>query len=317
MESDKKFVFASQLIKDLKLSTIFKPANFDTKIDSSDINRPGLQLSGFLDNFQYKRVQIMGQTEYLYFKSLNIEQRKNAMDKLMSFDIPILVISTKQDVLPEILDSAKVNSRIVAGSRESSTKTLSRISYYLNERLAPEVTIHGVLVDVDGVGILITGESGVGKSEAALELIKRNHRLVADDAVRIIKLDEETLQGKSLETIEHFMEIRGLGIIDIKTLYGIGAVKNSKKIDMIVELETWQQGKYYDRLGLDQDYTQILNTKVEKLTIPVRPGRNIGIILELAARNHRLKAMGYNSAVEFNEKLIHSLEKKRNENKLN
>ena len=248
---DNKKVMTSDLIKALKLDIIYRPEGVETYIDTPDINRPGLQLAGFLKNFQFERVQIIGQTEYLYFKSLTNEQRVESIDKLMQFDIPLLVISTKQSVLPEILESAKKYSKIIVSSKETSTKTVSKISYYLNENLAPELLMHGVLVDIDGIGILITGESGIGKSETALELIKKNHRLVADDAVRVIKLDEDTLIGKSTEVVEHFMEIRGLGIVDIRSLYGIGAVKNSKKIDMVVNLETWDESNYYDRLGLD------------------------------------------------------------------
>lgn len=306
-----KKVMTSDLIKALKLDIIYRPEGVETYIDTPDINRPGLQLAGFLNNFQYERVQIIGQTEYLYFKSLTNEQRVESIDKLMQFDIPLLVISTKQSVLPEILESAKKYSKIIVSSKETSTKTVSKISYYLNENLAPELLMHGVLVDIDGIGILITGESGIGKSETALELIKKNHRLVADDAVRVIKLDEDTLIGKSTEVVEHYMEIRGLGIVDIRSLYGIGAVKNSKKIDMVVNLETWDEGKYYDRLGLDENFTTILDTKVEELVIPVRPGRNVSTILELAARNKRLKSSGYNAAEEFNQRLLKSLEKNR------
>ena len=302
--SNKK-VMTSDLIKDLKLDIIYKPDKIETFIDTPDINRPGLQLAGFLTNFQYERVQIIGQTEYLYFKSLTNEQRIESIDKLMQFNIPLLVISTKQEVLPEILESAKKYSKIIVGSKDSSTKIVSKISYYLNENLAPELLMHGVLVDIDGIGILITGESGIGKSETALELIKKNHRLVADDAVRIIKLDEDTLIGKSTEVVEHFMEIRGLGIIDVRSLYGIGAV------NMVVNLETWDEGKYYDRLGLDENFTTILDTKVEELVIPVRPGRNISTILELAARNKRLKSSGYNAPEEFNQRLLKSLKKNR------
>ena len=308
---DNKKVMTSDLIKALKLDIIYRPEGVETYIDTPDINRPGLQLAGFLKNFQFERVQIIGQTEYLYFKSLTNEQRVESIDKLMQFDIPLLVISTKQSVLPEILESAKKYSKIIVSSKETSTKTVSKISYYLNENLAPELLMHGVLVDIDGIGILITGESGIGKSETALELIKKNHRLVADDAVRIIKLDEDTLIGKSTEVVEHFMEIRGLGIIDVRSLYGIGAVKNSKKIDMVVNLETWDEGKYYDRLGLDENFTTILDTKVEELVIPVRPGRNISTILELAARNKRLKSSGYNAPEEFNQRLLKSLKKNR------
>jgi len=306
-----KKVMTSDLIKALKLDIIYRPEGVETYIDTPDINRPGLQLAGFLKNFQYERVQIIGQTEYLYFKSLTNEQRVESIDKLMQFDIPLLVISTKQSVLPEILESAKKYSKIIVSSKETSTKTVSKISYYLNENLAPELLMHGVLVDIDGIGILITGESGIGKSETALELIKKNHRLVADDAVRVIKLDEDTLIGKSTEVVEHYMEIRGLGIVDIRSLYGIGAVKNSKKIDMVVNLETWDESKYYDRLGLDENFTTILDTKVEELVIPVRPGRNVSTILELAARNKRLKSSGYNAAEEFNQRLLKSLEKNR------
>lgn len=311
MSSSRKTVLASQIIKDRKLTIAYKPEGVDAVIDCMDINRPGLQLAGFFDNFQYNRVQIMGRTEYLFFKSLSKEKRKETIDKLMSFDIPLLILSNNQKVLPEMLESAKKHSRILVKSKESSTKTVSKISFYLNEHLAPEVTMHGVLVDVDGVGILITGESGVGKSETALELVRKNHRLIADDAVKVIKLDEDTLQGRPEDGIKNFMEIRGLGIIDIKALYGVGAIKNSKKIDMVIELETWKADKYYDRLGLDQEYTRILGNKIEKLTLPVRPGRNLSIIIELAARNHRQKSMGYNSATSFNKKLKASLKKNR------
>ena len=262
-----KKVMTSDLIKALKLDIIYRPEGVETYIDTPDINRPGLQLAGFLKNFQYERVQIIGQTEYLYFKSLTNEQRVESIDKLMQFDIPLLVISTKQSVLPEILESAKKYSKIIVSSKETSTKTVSKISYYLNENLAPELLMHGVLVDIDGIGILITGESGIGKSETALELIKKNHRLVADDAVRVIKLDEDTLIGKSTEVVEHYMEIRGLGIVDIRSLYGIGAVKNSKKIDMVVNLETWDEGKYYDRLGLDENFTTILDTNLRDIML--------------------------------------------------
>lgn len=307
----KKVVKVSELIRDLKLEVVYMPENADAEIETSDINRPGLQLAGFLTNFQYERVQIIGQTEHLFFNSLEPKCRLESMDKVMACEIPLLVICTMKDVLPETLECAKKHRRIIVRSKTSTTKTISKISYYLNERLAPEIVMHGVLVDVDGIGILITGESGVGKSETALELIKKNHRLVSDDAVRIIKIDEETLQGKPTDMVEHYMEIRGLGIIDVQALYGAGAIKNSKKIDMVVELETWDDKKYYDRLGLDEVYTEILDTKIEKLVIPVRPGRNISNILELAARNKRMKSSGYNAAKAFEQKLLESLEKNR------
>lgn len=311
----KKKISSLKMIEDLKFKPIYFPKNVETFIEDTNVNRPGLQLAGFFDNFQYERVQIIGETEHLFFHSLGKEGMKKSIEALLSYDIPLLIFSKKTEPSEELLEAAKKFSRIVVKSRESTTKTLSKISYYLNYHLAPEILIHGVLVDVDGVGILIIGESGVGKSETALELINRNHRLVADDAVRIIKLDEETLQGSATETIEHFMEIRGLGIIDIHSLYGIGAVKNSKKIDLVVELEIWEEGKYYDRIGLDQEYTEILGTKIPKITVPVRPGRNLGIILELAARNQRQKKMGYDAAVEFNDRIIKKLKKEHQQQK--
>lgn len=308
-KTKKKKISTRKMIEDLKFKPIYMPDGVDTFIEDTNVNRPGLELAGFLDNFQYGRIQVIGETEHLFFNSLGKDKMGESIDRVLSYDIPLVVVSRKVEASQALKDAAKKYSRIIVKSQESTTQTVSKISNYLNFQLAPELVMHAVLVDVDGVGILITGESGVGKSETALELVNRNHRLIADDAVRIIKLDEDRLLGTATETLEHFMEIRGLGIIDVKSLYGIGAVKQYKKVDLVVELELWEDGKYYDRLGLDQDYIEILGSKVEKLTVPVRPGRNLGIIIELAARNQRQKSMGYNAAVEFNERIIEKLKR--------
>ena len=206
-----------------------------------------------------------------------------------------------------MIQAAKKYNRIVLTTPMGTTKFIYKLLDYLNEFLAPETLMHGVLVDVDGMGILITGESGVGKSETALELIKRSHRLVADDSVEIKKIEDDMLVGKSPDSIRYFMEIRGLGILDIKSLYGIGAVKPTKIIDLVAHLEPWVEGKYYDRIGLDDEYINILGVDVERITIPVKPGRNLAVILEIAARNNRLKRMGYNAAQTFNENLMKRL----------
>ncbi|KXZ40479.1 Hpr(Ser) kinase/phosphatase [Alkalithermobacter thermoalcaliphilus JW-YL-7 = DSM 7308] len=302
-----KKVYVRNLIKDLNLDIVYCPEEVDYYIESSDINRPGLQLAGYFGDFSYDRIQIIGKGEYNYFEHLDEKIRKERLDKLFSYEIPALIVTRGLKVNSDTIDAAKKYKKIILSTNMNTTRFINRVSNYLNEKLAASKTMHGVLVDVDGIGILIIGESGVGKSETALELIKRGHRLVADDAVEIRKIDEDLLLAQAPETIRHLMEIRGIGILDIKSLYGVGAVKLSKNVDMVIELQVWKEGQYYDRLGIEENYMEILGVPVEHVIIPVRPGRNIAMIIEVAAKNHRQKAMGYNAARDFNDRLMKKL----------
>lgn len=300
-------ITVEKMIKDLELEVVVE-AQEKIPITTIDINRPGLQLDGYYKHFAYERVQVMGMVETSFFNSLSDELKTERADKLLSYAIPCLIVTRGLDIRPEIVNAARKYGRYLLRTTEESTKFINRLINYLNEELAPRITLHGVLVDVYGLGILILGESGIGKSETALELVKRGHRLVADDAVEIKKVGENTLVGAAPELIRHFIEIRGIGILDVKNLYGVGAIRNSKEIDMIVQLEEWQEGKYYDRLGLEDEYMEIMGINRPKLTIPVRPGRNLAIIMEVAAMNHRQKTMGYNAARELNRRLLQQID---------
>lgn len=292
------------LIKDLKLEVIVEAKNNKIDITTSDVNRPGLQFSGFYEHFAYERVQIIGKVETTFIEQLSDEVLAERADKFFAYPIPCLIVTRDLNIRQELIDAAQKYDRYLLRTKEASTKFINRLINYLDEKLAPQITIHGDLVDVYGIGVLLLGESGIGKSETALELIKRGHRLVADDAVEISKISEDKLQGSSPEIIRHFIEIRGIGILDIKTLYGVGSVRNTMNIDLVIQLEEWDEDKYYDRLGLEDEYIKFLDVKVPKLTIPVRPGRNLAIIVEVAAMNHRQKQMGYNAAHELNKKLL-------------
>ena len=302
-----KKVSIRKLVNEFDVDVAFMPSEIDYFITTTDINRPGLQLSGYYDHFPSERIQVIGKVEYSYYSSLDEETKMDRMDRYMSYELPVIIVAREQQPDEIMIKAAKKYNRIVLTTPMGTTKFIYKLLDYLNEFLAPETLMHGVLVDVDGMGILISGESGVGKSETALELIKRSHRLVADDSVEIKKIEDDMLVGKSPDSIRYFMEIRGLGILDIKSLYGIGAVKPTKIIDLVAHLEPWVEGKYYDRIGLDDEYINILGVDVERITIPVKPGRNLAVILEIAARNNRLKRMGYNAAQTFNENLMKRL----------
>lgn len=303
-------VSIKDIIRDLNLEVVYMPENKDYYVYSQDINRPGLQFAGYFEYFAYDRIQIVGKTEYNFFSYIDDETRENVLDKFFSYEIPALIVSRELEVKPDVIKYAKKYDRVVLSTQRNTTRLLNRLSNYLDDRLAPYTTLHGVLVDVYGIGVLIKGESSIGKSETALELIQRGHRLVADDAVEIRRLDESMLSGQSPELLRHFLEIRGIGIIDVRSLYGVGAVKNSKTIDLVVHLEGWDESKYYDRLGLDKEYEEILGIKVEKLVVPVKPGRNTAMILEVAAMNYRQKGMGYDAAQEFTKKLSNLIDAK-------
>ncbi|QXM06485.1 HPr(Ser) kinase/phosphatase [Crassaminicella indica] len=298
------FVTIDELIKDLQLEVIYRPEKEEINIRETDINRPGLQLAGFYKYFAYERVQVVGKVEWTYFDSICKEVRKKRAEKLFSHPVPCVVIARDLGIHNECLEAAEKFGRPLLRTKISTTKFISQLTNYLEDKLAPVITRHGVLVDVYGIGILIMGESGIGKSETALELIKRGHRLVADDAVEIKKKDNDSLEGSAPEVIRHFMELRGIGILDIQHLYGVGAVRDKKKIELVIEMENWSPDKQYDRLGMDEEFIEILGVNVYKITIPIKPGRNLAMIIEAAARNHRQKRMGYNAAEILNNRLI-------------
>jgi len=262
-----------------------------------------LQLAGYWDYFARERTQLIGKAEASYLETLEEKDRRERIQKLMSYDIPCVIICRGMDCFPEMMEAAQERGVPIFRSKENTTMLQIRLIVFLNSYLAPRKTIHGVLVDIAGIGMLITGDSGVGKSEAALELIKRGHRLVADDVVDVSRVNDERLVGEAPEAIRHFMEIRGIGIIDIATMYGAGAIIRSKSIDMNVHLELWQKDKEYERLGLEETKTSILGVEIPQLVIPIHPGRNLAVVLEVAARNLRLKQMGFNAAEEIERRL--------------
>ena len=309
IETVKDRVSISQLMRDLNLEVVYMPEKEEYFVESEDVNRTGLPLAGYFEYFPYERIQIIGKTEYTYFQNISKKEREEVLDKFFSYEIPVLIVTRGLEVDKDIIKKAKKYQRIVLSSKSNTTRFINRLSNYLDSKLAPHVTIHGVLVDVYGIGVLIKGESSIGKSETALEKKKKGHRLVADDAVEIRKVDESRLVGQAPELLKHYMEIRGIGIIDVKSLYGVGAIKNQKAIDLVIELENWNQKKYYDRLGLDREYEEILGKEIEKLVIPVKPGRNTSMIIEVAAMNFRQKGMGIDAAKEFTEKLSQAIDK--------
>ena len=309
METVKDKVSISQLIKDLNLEVVYMPEDKEYFLESEDVNRTGLPLAGYFEYFTYERVQIIGKTEYTYFQNIDKEKREKILDKFFSYEIPALIVTRDLQIDEDIIRKAKKYKRVVLRNKCNTTRFINKLSNYLDSKLAPYATIHGVLVDVYGIGVLIKGESSIGKSETALELIQKGHRLVADDAVEIRKVDDSRLVGQAPELLKHYMEIRGIGIIDVKSLYGVGAIKNQKAIDLVIELENWDQQKYYDRLGLDREYEDILGKQVEKLVIPVKPGRNTSMIIEVAAMNYRQRGMGIDAAQEFTKKLSEVIDK--------
>jgi len=279
------------------------------KITQPDVNRPALQLAGFFHHFDSERVQIIGHVEMAYLQQMDEEQRLNVLSRLMDFHIPCIVFSRNMEISERLVRLATEKEVPLLRTSKTTSSIMAEIIRWLNVELAPRITIHGGLVDVYGEGILIMGESGIGKSEAALELIKRGHRLVADDAVEIKKVSDDTLIGSAPDITRHFIELRGIGIIDVKTLFGVESVKNTQSIDLVIKLEEWSKDKTYDRLGLEESYIEFLGNKVPCHSIPIRPGRNLAIICEAAAVNYRQKKMGYNAAQEFFNRVTNNLKK--------
>lgn len=299
----------SKIIEEFELEKICEPENIDeVLISTSDVNRPGLQMAGFFDYYDGQRMQIMGKVEFTYLEKLSADERVKRLETYFKHDFPALVITRGLQTFPEMKEFAEKYKKVLLRTELSTSDFMSALIRYLNVQIAPRRTRHGVLVEVYGEGILIMGESGVGKSETAIELVKRGHRLVADDAVEIKRVSDKTLVGSSPEIIRHFVELRGIGIIDVKEIFGIGAVKDTESIDMIIHLEPWIEGKNYDRLGMVDEYTNIMGINIPSLTIPVRLGRNLAVIVEVAAMNNRQKRMGYNAAVELNNRLMRQME---------
>ncbi|HQD49816.1 MAG TPA: HPr(Ser) kinase/phosphatase [Defluviitaleaceae bacterium] len=280
-------------------------------ISQTDVNRPALQLAGFFDYFDSERVQIIGKVEYTYLSKMDEELRRQTLERLFSFKIPCLIMCRNLRPFPEMITYANEYQVPILLTEETTSEFMAELIRWLKVELAPRITIHGVLVDIFGEGVLIMGESGVGKSEAALELIKRGHRLVADDVVEIKKVSNQTLIGSCPKVIRHFIELRGIGVVDVKRLYGVGAVKDVHNIDLVIKMELWDDQKEYDRLGLSEEYIEFLGNKVVCNSIPVRPGRNLAIICETAAVNHRQKKMGYNAAEELNNRIMENIKRKR------
>lgn len=302
-----KFVKVNELVQQFQLEVICGEQGLNRNITVSDLNRPGLELAGYFNYFPSERVQILGKTEMAFITTLSNEQLIERLNKLCEEDTPCICISRDLDVPEELLEKAKAATVPLLRSSIPTTILSSRITGFLERKLAPSTTIHGVLVDVYGIGMLITGNSGIGKSETALELVKRGHRLIADDAVEIRQTSGDILTGNAPELIKHLLEIRGVGIINVMTLFGAGAIRNHKQIALIVKLESWQQDKQYDRLGIDEETTTIIDTELPLVTIPVRPGRNLAVIIEVAAMNFRLKKMGYNAALQFTNRLTETV----------
>ncbi len=301
-------VRTKDIIEKFHLQMVSGEEGVNRPISTSDLSRPGIEIAGFFEYYPAERTQLLGKTELTFFNKLGPDERKHRMDMLCTDITPCIIITRNQDIPPELIEASNRQSVPVLLSPMKTTRLFSHLTNYLESKLAPTTAVHGVLVDIYGVGVLITGNSGVGKSETALELVKRGHRLVADDCVEIRQEDKDTLIGGAPDLIEHLLEIRGLGIINVMTLFGAGAVLSHKKISLIINLELWEKNKQYDRLGIDDEKQKIIDTELPRLTVPVRPGRNLAVIIEVASMNFRLKRMGMNAAQQFTSKLQEVIE---------
>ena len=298
------YVGLTKIAEQFSLEEIFVPENIsELTVSVPDLNRPGLQLSGFYEFFDNDRIQILGRNEISFLRELGDDEYTERIDKFMSFNPPCVIITRDFEIDRQLLTAAEKHNVPLYRTMDTTSAFFSALNSYLAVELAPRITRHGVLVEVYGEGILLLGDSGVGKSETAIELIKRGHRLIADDAVEIRKVSSKTLVGSAPENIRHFIEVRGIGIINARRIFGMGAIKDTEKIDMVINLEPWDSSKVYDRMGLESETTEILGISVTSTTIPIKPGRNLAIIIEVAAMNNRQKKMGYNPAQELLNKL--------------
>ena len=297
-------VLLSTLVREFQLDVVFAATDFESiRITVEDVARPGLQLAGYFDHYEPMRLQVLGNVEMSYVEKLNPGERAAVFDRLFSYKFPALLIA--RDIPPhaECLEMAKKHNITVLRSKEATSTIVSTIITYLKSALAPRITRHGVLVEIYGEGVLLIGDSGIGKSEAAVELLKRGHRLIADDAVEIKKISTSSLIGTAPELIRNYIELRGIGIINVAKLFGVGAVRDQNEINLVVNIVPWNTQEAYDRLGLEEQYMEILGVKIPMNTIPITPGRNLAMILEVAAMNNRQKKMGYNAALEFTEQI--------------
>jgi len=299
-----KGVPLKQLIGEFELETLYLPEDWESRlITAEDINRPGLQLAGFFDYFVHERMQLMGLVENEYLRNMDAEGRRHAFEQLMMREIPAFIIARDLEPYPECREMAEKYRIPLLRTHETTAEAISSMISYLKVALAPSITRHGVLVEIYGEGVLLLGESGVGKSETAIELIKRGHRLIADDAVELKKTGKYTVVGAAPELIRYYVELRGVGVIDVRRIFGMGAVKETQNIDLVVNMEPWQDNMMYDRLGLENQYMSILDVKIPSLVIPIKPGRNLAVILEVAAMNNRQKKLGFNAALDFTEQI--------------
>ena len=316
MKSLKYKVRLSAVAKRFGLEPVFLPRNYEEiYVTRSDLSRPGLPLAGFFLHFENERIQLIGNMEHGYLSSLTHEERLSSLEKLLQHEIVALIITSSLPVFDELASLADRYNTPVFRTSETTSAFSAALASYLSIELAERVTIHGVLVEVYGEGILILGDSGIGKSETAIELVKRGHRLIADDAVEIKKVSAISLVGTAPSLIRHYIELRGIGIVDVKRIFGMGAVKETEKIDLVINFENWVQGKDYDRLGLNAETYELLGISLPAITVPVKPGRNLAVIIEIAAMNNRQKKMGYDTAKEFMKKMSEETEENGEDNK--
>ncbi len=293
------------LVKEFSLKGIVVPDNIEEiEVVRSDVSRPGLPLCGYFEYFEGGRIQIMGKMEMSYIEGLSYEKRVESLSNFLSRGVVCVVVTTNLSICKELVELCEKYKTPLYLTTDNTSYFMAALIASLNIHLAERIALHGVLVEVYGEGILLLGDSGMGKSETAIELVKRGHRLIADDSVEIKRVSAKSLVGSAPELIRHYVEMRGIGIVDIRRIFGMGAIKLSEKIDLIINIENWVQGKQYERFGLDDEYTEILGIKIPSITVPITPGRNLAVIIEIAAMNHRQKKMGYNTAEEFNKKLM-------------
>ncbi|MBR4109322.1 MAG: HPr(Ser) kinase/phosphatase [Oscillospiraceae bacterium] len=305
------------LVKEFNLEVVYASTDFESiQITVEDVGRPGLQLAGYFDHFEPMRLQVMGNVESSYLQKLTPAERAITFDRLLSYKIPALLISRNRTPDPQCVEMAKKHDVTLLKSQDATSSMVSAIITYLKGALAPRITQHGVLMEVYGEGLLIIGESGMGKSEAAVELLKRGHRLIADDAVEIRKISGSSLVGTAPELVRNYVELRGIGIVNVAKLFGMGSIRTENEIDLVVNIVPWNTQKVYDRIGLEDQHTEILGVKVPMYTIPITPGRNLAVILEVAAMNNRQRKMGYNPAQEFTEQIDRHYQQKVEQQKL-
>ena len=305
---EKYSVSFERVIDQFHLETIYLPTlPEEIEITCSRVNRPGLQMVGFYDHYEQDRIQIIGKVENLFISQMEQEERARRLEDFFRSQPVGVIVTSSIEIDPSTVDIAEKYGVPLLRTSERTSEFMAALISFLNVELGPRITRHGVLVEVYGEGILLLGDSGVGKSETAIELVKRGHRLIADDAVEIKRVSATTLVGRAPDIIRHYVELRGIGIVDVRRLFGMGAVKETEKIDLVINLENWQQGKMYDRLGLESTTVDILGINVPSIVLPVCPGRNLSVVIEVAAMNNRQKRMGYNTAEEFNKRLMESM----------